>query len=319
MENEIVKSTKQAPQLMSGTTWSAMRDMAGVLLKSGFLPVAIKTSEQCLSIMMTGHELGIGPMASLQMINVIQGKPTIAPQLMLAMANRTGDVEDIAINAQVDGCTVTIKRKGRSPHTESFGVAEATALNLINKDNYKKQPAIMFKWRCLAACLRVVFPDVVLGVYSPEEMGAEVKVDATGNQELATPPIYALKAEAYIAKATGSSKTDSSPEGDWPDDAPRGVIDDVSVKSGTSSKGGKWTKYGIKIGGVWYGTFDAKIGMRASEFKGRDVEFIAHDDGKYKTLDNIRINDRLPVYDGDDNMNETDFPPTEEREPGQEG
>jgi len=56
------------------------------------------------------------------------------------------------------GATVTITRKGQSPYTTTFGIKEATDLQLIGKDNYKKQAAIMFQWRALASNLRITFP-----------------------------------------------------------------------------------------------------------------------------------------------------------------
>jgi len=46
----------------------------------------------------------------------------------------------------------------------------------------------MFKWRALAAVLRVTFPDVMLGFYTPEEMGAEVRVTDSENMEIISTP-----------------------------------------------------------------------------------------------------------------------------------
>lgn len=158
---------------MSLSAWNTMRDMANTLVKSRFLPAAVDTPEKAMAIMLAGRELGIGPMEAFRSINVIQGKPTVSPQLMLALANRRGELEDIKIDTNATRCVTTIKRKGRAPHTETFGVAEATALGLMQKDNYKKQAMTMFKWRSLAANLRVTFPDVVLGLYTPEELGAD--------------------------------------------------------------------------------------------------------------------------------------------------
>jgi hypothetical protein len=151
-----------------------MKEQATMLIKSGFLPQAIKTPEQALAIILTGRELGIGTMAALNTINVIQGKPTVSPQLMLALIERSGQLENIEIKTDTDGVTVTMKRKGRTPHVERFGAKEANALNLMSKDNYKKQAATMFKWRAIAACARVCFPDIILGLYTPDEMGAVV-------------------------------------------------------------------------------------------------------------------------------------------------
>lgn len=164
--------------------WSALKDQATMLVKSGFLPVALNTPEKAIAVALTSKELGIGIMEGFRSINVIQGKPTISPQLMLALANRTGQLENIEFDSSDERCRVTVTRKGRKPHTEEFGVKEATGLGLIGRDNYKKQPAIMFRWRALAANLRVTFPDVMLGFYTPEELSADVKVTEDGEMEV---------------------------------------------------------------------------------------------------------------------------------------
>lgn len=150
---------------------------ADVLVKSGFLPASIKTPQQAIAIIMAGYELGIQPWQALTTINVIQGKPSISPQLMLALIQRSGQVEDIAIDGDENMCTVSMKRKGQSVHTETFTMEDAVRMQLAGKDNWKKQPGTMLKWRAVAACARVVFPDAILGLYTPEEMGADVRVE----------------------------------------------------------------------------------------------------------------------------------------------
>lgn len=172
--------------------WLIIREQAEILVKTGFLPQSIKTAEQAVAIIMTGAELGIGAMAALQTINVIQGKPTVSPQLMLALINRSGQLEDMKIEARADGATVTMKRRGRSAFTARFGATEAQSMGLLQKDNYKKQPATMYQWRAVAMAARAIFPDVILGLYTPEEMGAEVDTE-TG--EIFSPEPATLQAE----------------------------------------------------------------------------------------------------------------------------
>lgn len=150
--------------------WRVLREQADVLVKSGFLPTAVNTPEKAIAIIMKGKELGIGAMEALSSINVILGKPSVSPQLMLALARRTCQLEDLKMEATDKGATVTITRKGQSPYTTTFGIKEATDLQLIGKDNYKKQPAIMFQWRALASNLRITFPDAISGLYLIEEM-----------------------------------------------------------------------------------------------------------------------------------------------------
>lgn len=166
------------------SNWSSFKEQAEMLVKSGFLPVSINTPEKALAIAMTAKELGVGMMEGFRSINIIQGKPCVSPQLMLALAMRTGQLQQIKYDSTDERCRVTITRKGWEPHTEEFGVKEATALGLIGRDNYRKQASIMFRWRALAAGLRVTFSDVVLGLYNPEEMGAEVKTNIEGEMEV---------------------------------------------------------------------------------------------------------------------------------------
>lgn len=157
--------------------WEQKKDLAKTLLASRFLPSAFTTPEQVLAVMMKGQELNIPPMEALSGINVIQGKPTVSPQLMLAMVRRTRQLEDFQINQTESGVTVVVKRKGQSPVTKSFGKREADALGLSGKDNYKKQPFVMYQWRAVASVLRLAFPDVISGLYTTEEMNPDAQID----------------------------------------------------------------------------------------------------------------------------------------------
>lgn len=172
--------------------WETIRDQSSVLIKTGFLPQSIKTPEQAMAIILTGRELGIGTMAALNTINVIQGKPTVSPQLMLALINRSGQVEDIQITGDAtSGITCMMKRRGRTAHSSHFGPKEAASMGLNSKDNYKKQPATMYKWRAVADCARAVFPDIILGLYTPDEMGAVTDIDGEVIAQPSTPLVIA--------------------------------------------------------------------------------------------------------------------------------
>lgn len=172
--------------IVNGSEWSGMMQVAEALVSSGFLPQSIKTSAQAVAIILAGRELGIGPWQAVQTINVIQGKPTVSPQLMLALINQSGQLEDLIIEGDSKQCEVTMKRKGRHTHSEMFTFEDATKLGLSSKDNYRKQPAIMLRWRAVAACARVVFPDVILGLYTPDEMDADVTVGDDGSMTVVT-------------------------------------------------------------------------------------------------------------------------------------
>jgi hypothetical protein len=204
--------------------WQVMRQQAEMLVKTGFLPNSIKTPDQAVAIILTGRELGIGTMAALNSINVIAGKPTISPQLMLALINRTGELEDFSVADDGQACAVTMKRRGRKAHTESFSMKDAAlmkttdgygenkkTISLSEKYNWKQMPAIMRKWRAVAACARVVFPDVILGLYTPDEMGAVVEPESGEVIEVAP---EASARQTMIASESVLAREWSQPEED---------------------------------------------------------------------------------------------------------
>lgn len=220
--------------------WSVMQQQASALVASGFLPQSVNSPQKAVAIIMLGRELGIAPWAALTSINVIQGKPTVSPQLMLALINRSGQLEDMTIDDDGTACTVTMKRKGRTPHTFTFSMMDANAMNLSGKDNWKKQPAIMRQWRAVAGCARTVFADVILGLYTPDEMGIDVAADDQGNMtviDVRPEPLHqpqnghepeAVRVEQPSAKVVGVQPTRPTPPPVSPQASP--VQNAVSVE-----------------------------------------------------------------------------------------
>gem|GEM_PF-5900073 len=156
--------------------------MAQMMIASHFLPPAIKTVEQALTIMFMGEVLNLHPIVALNSINVIQGKPTVSPQLMIGLAQRSGQLEDLNISDDGETCTVIVKRRGMaSAVTASFSIADSKTMGLIGKDNWLKQPKIMRQWRAVAAAFRLAFADVISGFYTPDEMGATVTIAEDGD------------------------------------------------------------------------------------------------------------------------------------------
>jgi hypothetical protein len=62
-----------------------------------------------------------------------------------------------------------------------------------------------------------------------------------------------------------------------------GIIEDVATFNSKPDAAKPWTKWGVKIDGVSYGTFDANLGAKAVAMKGQTVLLQWKEDGKYKT------------------------------------
>jgi RecT family len=138
-------------------------------------------------IMLKGLELGMMPMAAVDMIDVINGKPVISAKGLLALAYASGELEDIQIDSTDTYCTVIITRRGKSPHMASFTKQDAQKFKVISyegwnetrkkvesslwdKDTWQSMPAVMLQWRAVSTGLRTVFPDKIAGLYTKEEM-----------------------------------------------------------------------------------------------------------------------------------------------------
>lgn len=67
------------------------------------------------------------------------------------------------------------------------------------------------------------------------------------------------------------------------ENAVEGTIEAVDISVDKKNKPPKWTKYGIKINGEYYGTFDHDMGKDAQELEGQTVRLTWKQDGKYKT------------------------------------
>jgi len=180
----------------------AMMKMAETLVKSGFLPQAIKTPAQAVAIVMTGRELGIPPMQALRQINVLMGKPTMSAELMLGLAykNIKGFKYEL-IETTAERCVCKFTRPGHKPLTHTFTIEDAKSLGLAGKDNWKKQPGVMLRWRTISAGLRLIAPDAIAGVYTPEELMPDAPVTEEGTIIDAEPNITATSLDEKFAEA----------------------------------------------------------------------------------------------------------------------
>lgn len=204
MTGEVVESTAMTvihpTQLTVIDSADSLMQKADILIRSGMLPPHLRKPEQVVAIMLRGKELGIGYMEALTSLNFIQGKVSSSTQLMLALIYRSGKLENIEM-VEGDPARVTMKRKGMSAHKVEFGTRDATKMGLMNKENYRKQPATMFMWRAIAICARRVFPDVVGAVYTPDELGVEIQSDTLKEIDDGLPIQYEVEVDELTQRA----------------------------------------------------------------------------------------------------------------------
>lgn len=171
-ETAIVERKEAAP--LSIDEWHMMKEQANMLVKTGFLPAAFKTPEQVVAVVLSGRELGIPPMQALRGIHIIQGTPALKPELMLGLClQRVPGFSFQWGECNETKATFVATRPGLAkPYQSVFTIQDAQRAGLAGKDNWKHYPGNMLRWRACANALHAVCPDVLVGIYSPDEMGA---------------------------------------------------------------------------------------------------------------------------------------------------
>lgn len=151
--------------------WEAMRAMATEICKTNFVPSTFRGKpEECLAAILSGRELGIGPMQSLKDIAIIDGRPALAAHLMLALL-RKGGVEILESGSTAERAWIRARRGSGEVCEVEWTIQEAQRANLAAKNNWKHYPADMLWARAVGRLGRRLGSDLLAGMpYSAEEV-----------------------------------------------------------------------------------------------------------------------------------------------------
>jgi len=157
---------------MNPATVQEGMELAAWIAKSDLAPRDYKDKPQNVLIaMQMGLEVGLSPMQSIQNIAVINGRPSIWGDSMLALCQNHRDFESIDENLSSHEKGVCIvKRRGMEAQRREFTVADAQKAGLWGKQGpWQTSPARMLKLRARAFALRDTFADALRGLQSAEE------------------------------------------------------------------------------------------------------------------------------------------------------
>jgi hypothetical protein len=154
--------------------------VARMFHSSGMMPVGLDTPQKVFVALVMGAELGISAMQSVQNIAPINGRPAVWGDLMLALCEQSGVMDDFEEREEGEGdsyvATCIVKRKSRSkPTVRSFSMKKAKAAGLTNKTKtpWASYPERMCQMRARSWALRDAFPDVLKGLRAAADIDAD--------------------------------------------------------------------------------------------------------------------------------------------------
>jgi hypothetical protein len=233
-------------------TFEQMMAQADVLVRSGLLPTEVKTAAAAVAIMMTGRELSIPPMQSFRSIYVVKGKPTLSAQLMGALIFRAGHSYRV-VESTNERCAIEFTRKGHAqPYRHEFTIDDAKRAGLGGQ-TWQAYPKAMLFSRCMSAGARVAMPDVIAGMYTPEELAEPdaVVVDDTGEViEIKAARVY-QEPPAFAPVEKSEPKPEPKPEPctKWTRPmAPETVKEAIGIKSAKNASPASAAQRGLCAG-----------------------------------------------------------------------
>lgn len=150
---------------------------AKALAEASLLPSSYrKQPANVLMAMEYGEALGLSPIAAIQGIHVIDGKPTASAQLIGALVRKAGHRLRVTVAGDGLSAKATIIRKDDADFTfESVWTLDrAQAAGLLGKGTWKQYPTNLLKARAITEVARDACPEVLSGVaYTAEELGDE--------------------------------------------------------------------------------------------------------------------------------------------------
>lgn len=155
-----------------------VQSMAEVLAKSTLMPDALKGKVPDVVVqILAGQELGLAPMASIRGVHIVQGKPLLSADTMVALVLGSGLCEYFSqVEETADRVVYETKRKG-SPHAQraTWSDEDTKAAGLNTKDNWRLHKKQMRRARAKAILARDVYPDVLAGCYDPDEVAVPLR------------------------------------------------------------------------------------------------------------------------------------------------
>lgn len=251
MNAVVTQDQPRLPSLQSGGTVKAIVPqtfdeawrIANAVCIAGMAPKGLDTPEKAMIAILHGMEVGFTPMAALQSIAVVNGRPTIWGDGALGLCRASPKCEYVRERIEGDGdAMVAICEVGRrgeqKPIIGRFSVADAKKASLWGKQGpWTQYPKRMLAMRARAFALRDGFADVLRGLGIAEEV-ADIQLDGDIKPARPVPPRPPAPPSAQIAgpaetidNETGEITTDAVAEGvdaDTDEVIDDGMVDDTT-------------------------------------------------------------------------------------------
>ena len=177
--------------------------MALAVAKSGLF--GVKTPDQAMALMLVAQAEGMHPAIAARDYHVINGRPTLRADAMLARFQQAGGKVEWGEYTDRKVVGTFTHPQGGSVRIE-WTTQMAQDAGLTRNPTWKSYPRQMLRARCISEGIRTIYPGVAIGTYTPEEaedMAPRPARDMGAVEEVAPPP-PAVDVEALVRDIDGA-------------------------------------------------------------------------------------------------------------------
>lgn len=268
------------PRAFEPANFQEAASLAVSLCRSGLMPSGLDTPEKVTVAIMMGRELGMTVMQSVRLIHVIEGKPCLSAQGIVGLVKASGACKYFRCVETTDQIATyeTLRVGAPEPVRMSYTHEQAKNAGLMNPtrsgkpSNHVKFPAAMLRARCETALARSEYPDVVGGLYDPDELTERVEPrDVTPVREARPPVAPAPRAAPAEVIAEARETTPPPPAKPDPDDDGRDPEPVLSEAGRALVARANAATVGTDLDAI---AKDANAGKRAGEITPEDMSAI---------------------------------------------
>jgi hypothetical protein len=172
--------------------WTAMlgpvAEYAAQIARTDFVPKSLRGNPAAITAcILTGREMGLGPMLSLKVIHMVEGQPTLSAEYKRARALEAGH-EITYDETTVSQCVVRGRRRGSGDWTTvRWSMDDARRAKLDGRPNYRLHPRRQLEARATGELCDLIFADCTYGLATLEAVQDGDYGDGTETPPAETP------------------------------------------------------------------------------------------------------------------------------------
>jgi len=175
---EVVKS-ESVSAFASLTAFESAQRMAKLLSESALIPDTFRGKiADCVIALELANRIGASPLAVMQNLYIVHGKPAWSSQFLIACVNACGRFSPLryVLGGTGDdyGCLAWANDKSNNERLEgpkvTLSMAKAEGWFSKNGSKWKTMPELMLRYRAATLFARTYAPELTMGIHCEEEV-----------------------------------------------------------------------------------------------------------------------------------------------------